>query len=301
MDTVIILLILTSVLLIVLSVFAVKYFILKSKIRKLNSRILKFLENGELTDFDLHDSEFSSVINNISDLENRLLLEKSNTEAENKKNADFAADISHQLKTPLAGLRLYLEMDAQSDSGGRSEKELQLVSKMEKLVYNLLRLEKIRSDTYEMNFSKNSVDEIINIVFADFRPLFPEKSFTLSGCAKLRCDREWISEAFGNIIKNAAEHTPVNGIIDVTIENGEKSLTVIIEDNGGGVSPEQLPLIFGRFYKTENASPESTGVGLAISKAIFEKHHGTVYAENGKEGLRVIICLPVIEGMEKIN
>ena len=301
MEPVAILVVISSVLLIVSVVFAVRYYSFRNKTRKLNDSIEKFFKDGEITDIDLHDNEFSAIHNNIAELENRLLLEKSNTEAENRKNADFVADISHQLKTPLAGLRLYSEMDEAVNPEGNAGKELELISKMERLVYNLLCLEKIRSDAYEMNFKDNSVEEIINLILGEFRPVFPGKSFSVSGSATLRCDREWLGEAFGNIIKNAAEHTPENGRIDVAIENGERSLTVIVEDNGGGVSQEQLPLIFNRFYKTENASPDSAGIGLAISKAIFEKHHGTVYAENGREGLRIVVCLPVIEGMEKLN
>ena len=301
MEPVAILVVISSVLLIVSVVFAVRYYSFRNKTRKLNDSIEKFFKDGEITDIDLHDNEFSAIHNNIAELENRLLLEKSNTEAENRKNADFVADISHQLKTPLAGLRLYSEMDEAVNPEGNAGKELELISKMERLVYNLLCLEKIRSDAYEMNFKDNSVEEIINLILGEFRPVFPGKSFSVSGSATLRCDREWLGEAFGNIIKNAAEHTPENGRIDVTIENGERTLTVIFEDNGGGVSQEQLPLLFKRFYKTENASPDSTGIGLAISKAIFEKHHGTVYAENGSEGLRIVVCFPLIDGIAKMN
>lgn len=296
----IVLLVFSLLMLAAAAVFAVKYIRLKSKSRRLKKRIEKFLETEEITDFSVTDDSFAELQNAFVELENRLVLEKSRTAAENKKNSDFTADISHQLKTPIAGLRLYCEMDSMENPGERTDKELQLVTKMEKLVYSLLRLEKIRSDAYEMNFTNTGVENIVAGLISDFQPIFPGKEFILKGSDTLRCDREWLGEALGNILKNAAEHTPEKGVISTLIEQGEKSTTIIIEDNGGGVPEDQLTLLFNRFYKTEKASPNSTGIGLSISKAIIEKHHGTISAENGKEGLKFIICIPKIDAAEKL-
>ncbi len=288
------------VLFLAITVLIILYARKNKQINNLKENIESFIEGGEKAEYSTDDSNFARLQNAVAELENLLLLEKSNSDSQTKSNADFVADISHQLKTPLAGLRLYCEMEQSSSPTQHTEKELQLIAKMESLVFNLLKLEKIKSDAYEMKFVEQSLDEIIGEIIGNFKPLFPEKEFIISGKAAFRCDKEWMIEAIGNIIKNACEHTDANGKISVFISQNESSVTLVIEDNGGGVPKEQLPLLFNRFYRADNAAPGSAGIGLAISKAIFEKHHATVTAENGKDGLKITACFPQINANLKL-
>ena len=291
----------TTVVFAVVIIFLIVLNARKSKqINKLKENIESFIEGGERTEYSTADSGFARLQNAVAELENLLLLEKSNSESQAKSNADFVADISHQLKTPLAGLRLYCEMEQSSTPTPYTEKELLLIAKMESLVFNLLKLEKIKSDAYTMDFTEHSLDEIIGEIIGNFKPLFLEKEFIISGTAVFRFDKEWMAEAIGNIIKNACEHTEANGKIIVSVSKSKGSVTIVIEDNGGGVPKEQLPLLFNRFYRADNAAPESAGIGLAISKAIFEKHHATVTAENGKDGLKITACFPIINANIKL-
>ena len=295
-----VLIILCSVLTAAVILLAVLYIRNKKGIEKLSQKTDAFLNNGEKIDISTQDNSFAQLQNSIADLENRLELERENTVSQSKRNADFIADVSHQLKTPLAGLKLYCEMQQANDSVGYAAKQLQLIIKMESLVKSLLRLEKLRSDAYIMDFAEQKAENIIGELVSEFRHLFPYKAITVSGEAVIRCDKQWLSEAVGNIIKNAGEHTAADGRIDVAIEQTDASTIITVEDNGGGIADGELKKIFGRFYRTANAAADSAGIGMSISKAIVEKHHGTIFAENGREGLKVTICLPKYDGGIKL-
>lgn len=272
----------------------------KKKVRKLTEDIDKFIKDATVTEMSTKDGAMAHLQNNIFELETRLVQEREYTKQEAKNNTEFISDISHQLKTPLAGLRLYCEMEHSTSPSSHTEKELVLVEKMEKLIHNVLKLEKIRSDTYVMNFEEIEISLILEELKTEFCTLFPQKQIKVDGKGVLRCDKSWLREAFGNIIKNACEHTTADGKIDILIEQAEKSVSVTIEDNGGGVPENELPLLFKRFHRTEKASPDSAGIGLSITKAIVEKHHGTITVENGEKGLRFSICFPIIDANLKL-
>ncbi len=272
----------------------------KKKVRALTRSIDKFIKDGTLTELATSDGDFAHLQTNVCELEARLIQEREYTKLEAKNNTEFISDISHQLKTPLAGLRLYCEMEHNTTPSNHTEKELVLISKMEKLIYNVLKLEKIRSDTYVMSFEETELSELLLDLKAEFSALFPTKTISVVGSGTLRTDKAWLREALGNVIKNACEHTKADGKVDIIIEEAEKSVSVIIEDNGGGVPENELSMLFRRFHRTQNASPDSAGIGLSITKAIVEKHHGTITAENSEKGLRVAMCFPIIDANLKL-
>ena len=262
----------------------------------LTKSIEDFIDNDVPTEFSTSDNHFSRLQNAVNDLEELYHLEQNNIAKKSKQNTEFISDVSHQLKTPLAGMKLYVEMENELNPNEHTQKELLLIEKMENLIYKLLRLEKIRTDSYTMDFKFESLNELCNEILSEFRPMFPAKSYSVSGESRLRMDRAWMYEAIANIVKNACEHTADNGRIAITIEDSEKSTSMFIKDNGGGVSAEDLPKLFSRFHRTDNANPNSAGIGLAITKAVIERHHGTITAENTVDGLSVIICIPHIDG-----
>ena len=287
-------------LLIVLAVVLVCFFRNRRKMQLLLKSMDDFLITGTLTPLSTEDSMLGQLQSGICELQNRILQERSFTQKKEKENTEFISDISHQLKTPLAGLRLYCEMEQADSSGSHTEKELALIDKMEKLIANVLRLEKLRSDAYEMHFQLCELSKTANEIRAVMQSLFPDKKITVSGCASMRIDPEWFSEALSNIVKNACEHTGANGEIRILIEPGEHSVSIRVQDNGGGVPDAELPLLFRRFHRTATAIPTSAGIGLAITKVIVEKHHGIISAQNIGSGLCITICLPLIDANLKL-
>lgn len=296
MNTTVVLSVLCAVLAVCVIVLSCVFAKRKKRIRTLTKSIDQYLETGAVTDFSTRDDLLAQLQNAVFDLESRLEREKQNTRERSRQNTEFISDVSHQLKTPLAGLRLYCEMEHAANPSDYTQKELALVEKMEDLIARLLRLEKIRTDAYTMNFQTYDAADLIDPLIAQFRHLFPKKQYSVTARGKVRCDQEWLGEAVGNLIKNASEHTAPDGCVAVSVQEKNGAAQITVQDNGGGVPKQDLPLLFTRFHKAQNALPSSAGIGLAITKAVVEKHHGTVSAENKNGGLCVVICLPQIDG-----
>ncbi len=262
------------------------------KLVYLKQKIELYMQSGKEPVFSLRDDEYAELENNIAELAHLTAVQRETVRKENRDTVDFIADVSHQLKTPLASLRLYSEMQ----SGPYTEKQLALIDRMEKLVYSLLRLQKLRAGAYELKFMPHVLNEVIAEVWEELEPLYPQKLFSVIGeSGSLRCDEYWIGEAVKNLLKNACEHTAENGTVWVSCSRLEKSILMTVEDDGGGVPDEELPRLFRRFYSPSHRNG-GTGLGLAITRAIIEKHHGSVSAENAAKGLRITVCLPLLDG-----
>lgn len=258
-------------------------------------KINRFLENPTTPAYSVADDHFSSLENAVADLQNRIILADDKTRRERQKSVDFAADISHQLKTPLAAMRLYCELDA--GQGQHSKEMMELTIRLEKLIQSLLLIEKLKADSYQMKFESCDLRALITQVWSELHPLFPDRWLIISGDSRLRLDSDWMGEAFLNILKNACEHPSVNPSIEVTLSETEASAMISISDHGGGVPEAELTKIFERFHRSANNQvPGNTGLGLAITRTIVEKHHGTILAVNQGNGLCISICLPILDG-----
>ena len=160
-----------------------------------------------------------------------------------------------------------------------------LITKTEHLVSVLLKISKLDAGTVQ--FEKKTTD-LSSILEKSAEPLLIPmdiKNQKLNINVEniyFDCDSAWCIEAFGNILKNCAEHTPENGEITVTAEDTPIFTEIIITDTGSGIGEEDLPHIFDRFYKGKNSSKESFGVGLNLAKMIILGHNGTIKAENGQ-------------------
>ena len=220
-----------------------------------------------------------------------------NAHAENEKNAkkflrNTISDISHQLKTPLAALNIYNGLIQDEAEEGKlstiqefsrlSEQEL---DRMETLVQNLLKIAKLDTGTIHMEKASENVSEIAADVKEHFlfRAQQEGKEICLSGSenASLLCDRGWITEAVGNLVKNALDHTESCGIVHIEWRAFPSIVQIIIKDNGSGIHPEDLHHIFKRFYRSRfSKDTQGIGLGLALTKAVVEVHSGTIEVDS---------------------
>ena len=260
------------------------------RIRKLAQRIEDHLSgNGPMLDVALEEDNLARLQNAVCDTQQVLARQRELYAQECARTSNLTADISHQLKTPLTTLRLYTELD----DAPHAPECLAQIQRMEDLIQALLRLERLCADGYAFHFETADAEAIIRDQWQSIAPLFPGKSLTISGSAVIRCDEKWLGEAFLNLLKNACEHC--DSSIHVTLERTEAAFFCTIEDDGGGVSPAELPRLFERFYRSENQKGKGVGIGLAIVREIITRHHGTITAENGEKGLRMTISMPMLD------
>lgn len=270
-----------------------RLYLLNRRVRTLTRRVDNFLSGtGEMLDVALQEDSLAQLHNSIADLQQALSRQKHLITEECSRTSQLTADISHQLKTPLTTLRLYTEMD----EAPHMEAALEQIQRMEDLIGSLLRLERLCADGYPFTFGSADAEAIIREQWQHLHALWSNKQLHLQGTARIRCDEKWLGEAFGNLLKNACEHTGENGEIWVTLERTETAFFCTVEDNGGGVSPEELSKLFQRFYRAEHQSKNGAGIGLAIVKEIIKRHHGTITAENSPRGLKMVITLPMLDG-----
>lgn len=264
----------------------------RRRIRKLTEQAEDFLVgSGAPLEFSVQEDSLAPLHNAIAELQNRLLLAKERQVEECRRTSDLTADISHQLKTPLASLRLYCEMD----ESAHLPQQLIQIERMERLIQSLLRLERLCADGYEFMFAEQEVAAIVRASWAGLSAAFPACAAEISGSAVIRCDEKWLGEAFANLLKNACEHMPSGGTVHVCMETTEAAFFCTVEDEGGGASAKDLPHLFERFYRAEGSPSSGAGIGLAIVREIIWRHHGTISAENTAKGLRMTISIPLMK------
>ena len=265
---------------------------LNFRIRKLSDQVDGFNSGtGEMLDVALQEDKLAQLHNGIADLQQALTRVKQLNSEECTRTSQLTADISHQLKTPLTTLRLYTELD----NATHMEASLEQIQRMEDLIQALLRLERLCADGYAFQFVQANVKEMILEQWQSLQTIWPNKQLIIEGEAHIRCDEKWLGEAFLNLLKNACEHTEENGMVRVQLERTEAAFFFVIEDNGGGVAPDELTKLVQRFYRAEHQNKNGSGIGLAIVKEIIQRHHGNIIAENGKHGLKMTISMPMLD------
>lgn len=264
----------------------------RKRLHSLREQMERFTFHPEKAmDIALREDTVADVQNGICELEEALLRQQRLRLEECRRTEKLTADISHQLKTPLTTLRLYCEMDG----GDHMEASLAQITRMETLIGSLLRLERLCADGYPFTFAPHRVEKLVREQWEMLLPAFPGRVLKLQGEGEIRCDGQWLGEALHNLLKNACQHTPSGGEIQVTLEKAEAVFFCTVEDFGGGAPEGDLPHLFDRFYRGSSPSGEGSGIGLSMVREIVRRHHGTVTAENTGKGLRITAAIPVWE------
>lgn len=272
---------------ILLTLVFIIYLNKKSKrIKEITKSINKI--NNKIYSLDLN----TFTEDELSKLENELykttilLKEQAENSLKDKDNIKASLeDISHQLKTPLTSINLCLDNLLENEEIDEITKNEFLhtikreISSMNFLIISLLKLSKFETNTVKFEKIKCKVIDLIESSNKKVSLLSDLKNIKVNiECNKnifIKCDPSWEVEAISNILKNAIEHSKEDSTVNISVKEN-KFYTEIRIKNLGTINKKDLPHIFERFYKGENASKDSIGIGLALSKSIIEKDNGKI-------------------------
>lgn len=239
-----------------------------------------------------------------------ILMKRRIEEEANKAKLQFFTNISHELRTPLTLIAdpvNYIIHDDNLNSQQRSM--LQIVQRnvlvLIQLVSEILDFRKVQNGKMELRLSDFNLSENMKQWIMLFSASAQKKHIAISMNAPdtimLRADQDKIERICYNLLSNALKYTSEGGEITLTAKEENGRVMISVADNGCGISSDELPYIFDRFYQAKNAG-RGTGIGLAIVKAFTELHHGEVSATSieGK-GSTFTIHIPVRQKGEVTN
>ncbi len=274
-------------------VFIFIFLIYNHKKDKEINEIREYLEeinhgNYKLDIQDNTEEEISILKNELYKITVMLKEQADNLKNEKANLKKSIEDISHQLKTPLTSILILLDnildnpdMLIETRNEFIMDAKRKILS-MNILVQNLLKLSKSKFDADIVVFHNDYVD-IFDLleksknqvsVLSDLKNV--EIKIHKSNHVNVFCDDMWQIEAISNILKNAIEYSYENNKIDVWVEYNTMYTKIIIRDYGKGINRKDQRHIFDRFYKGNNPSKDSVGIGLSLSKAIIEKNNGHI-------------------------
>ena len=262
--------------------------------RKILERLDRMLEDGISGTFEESDYDESQ----LSKLESRWLryltsskLSARRTEEEREKLKELVSDISHQTKTPLANILLYSQLLEERDLDDETRRlvtEIQVqTEKLEFLIKSLVKVSRLETGIIGLSPARGDLGSVITAAAEQALPMAEGKQITIQyspDMATAVFDSKWTQEALFNIVDNAVKYSPERSVINLSVNEFELFTCVSVADQGKGISEEDLPKIFGRFYRGENTGDQSgVGLGLYLARQIIEGQGGYITVESEPE------------------
>ena len=241
------------------------------------------LENEDL--ISKFQSKLKNLYNNINASRDKIKKEKESIQT-------LISDISHQVKTPIANLKLYnstiIERNISGDKLTEFLKSMDTqINKLDFLMDSMIKMSRLENGVINLNIDKKNIFETIADALGSIVLNAEKKNIGISVICdeniEAKHDRKWTSEAMFNILDNAVKYTDFNGKIEIKVIPLEIFIKIDIIDDGKGIREENICKIFNRFYREEDVCNISgIGLGLYLSKEIISKEGGYIKVQSQK-------------------
>ena len=289
---------LVGILVIVIGILLYKYIVLRGEIRELSDYIDKALDgNLEITEFD--EKELSKIKSKLIKFLYASQVKEAKINTEKSKTKDLIADISHQTKTPITNLSLYISLLEDDPKDEYIEIIKYELNKLEFLIQNLVKSSRLESDIISLQKHQANLKDIVEDVLREFKVILDEKCISINLKNEdliFNLDERWLKEAIHNLVDNAIKYSPNGSTINISVYKSYLNYNLDIENECKDLSEETLPKIFERFYRGKNSvSKDGLGLGLFIAREIVEKHGGNIRASLDENRIKFSVDFPLWE------
>lgn len=265
--------------------FFVQSIFIKSRARKELNEIDEMVERALRGEFDgtaYDESLLSAVELRLVEYLRSSRVSEANLLEEKSKITELVSDISHQTKTPIANILLYSQLLAEQSLSGESREYVELLNaqaaKLHFLIQALVKTSRLETGILQLEPRESSTAVLIQSVLKQAKERAGSRQITLTEEAKAYravFDAKWTAEALFNIVDNAVKYTPAGGHVRLSSREYELFVCIQVTDDGMGISEEEIPRIFERFYRGPKVSNiEGTGLGLYLAREIISREGG---------------------------
>lgn len=240
------------------------------------------------------ESLTSKMVTELEKVEDVFQYRLRENEKEKQELQEMISEITHQLKTPIANIRMYQEMFSEPDITSEEARDFMTImqkqlGKLEFLIDALIKSSRLESDMIRLEPDNSKIVQTLAVAVnsviqkAELKKI--EVSVNCRPAIQLIHDAKWTAEALENILDNAVKYTPENGRIAITVSTGEMYTEIKIKDTGKGIEAGHVNDIFKRFYREKSVSrTEGLGLGLYLARKIITLQGGyiTVHSAVGK-------------------
>lgn len=219
-------------------------------------------------------------------------LDRTRLEQEKENVKSLVSDISHQIKTPMTNIKLYVslleeamqneqQMQCRQDKLELLEEITRQANKLEFFIQALTKISRLESNLVEVVPEKMDIALLLDRAIAEVRPGAKQKQITIvntyKGSSQAYFDLKWTKEALVNVLDNAVKYSPPGADVILSVQQYQMYMMISVKDEGIGICEEDLPKIFSRFYRApEVRQEEGVGIGLYLTREILKKEHGYI-------------------------
>lgn len=255
--------------------------------------------SGDFQENDYDETKLSRLESKWKRFLAASMLSRENLNREKENVKSLVSDISHQTKTPMTNIRLYASLLGElieAETGMQRQEEAAVMigelvrqtEKLEFLIQALTKMSRLESNIVEVRPEQQPITPLLQDVVAEAVMKADGKNIMIrnvyAGEAFACFDYKWTKEALGNVLDNAVKYSPPGSTVTLSVLEYEMYLAVSVRDEGRGIREEEIPKIFGRFYRAEEVSQEGgVGIGLYLTREILRKENGYVKVKSQLE------------------